>query len=156
MKEEYTAFYQSPVGYFKIVGAENSIRQVHFTELKSAPESAVPACLKNCFQQFDEYFAGSRENFDLPLEPEGTEFQQSVWQELLKIPYGKTVTYLDIANQLNNPKAIRAVGAANGRNPIPVIIQCHRVIGSNGQLIGFGGGIWRKEFLLRHENALLI
>ncbi len=156
MKEEVTTYYKSPIGYFKIVGAGNYVRQVQFTDLDSAPEFTIPACLEHCCDQLDEYFARKRQTFDLQLEPEGTHFQKSVWQKLLEIPYGKTVTYLDIANQLNNPKAIRAVGAANGRNPIPLIIPCHRVIGSNGQLIGFGGGIWRKEFLLRHENALLI
>jgi methylated-DNA-[protein]-cysteine S-methyltransferase len=101
----------------------------------------------------DEYFEGSRKEFQLPLAPEGTDFQKRVWSELLNIPYGATCSYLDVARALGDANAIRAVGAANGRNPISIIIPCHRVIGADGSLTGYGGGLWRKEWLLRHEGV---
>lgn len=156
MSETHAAFYKSEIGIFKITGSEDGIHEIEFTELKSGPEADVPACLKECFRQLDEYFNGSRKEFDLKLKPKGTDFQSRVWQELLKIPYGRTASYLDIANAIGNKKAIRAVGAANGQNRIPIIIPCHRVIGSDGSLIGFGGGIWRKEWLLKHEKVVLV
>ena len=150
------AFHESGIGVLKITGCRDGIRAVEFTDRTRAPRREVPECLRDCLQQLDEYFAGTRTVFDLRLKPEGTEFQQKVWQALLRIPFGQTTTYLDIATALGNPKALRAVGAANGRNPIPILIPCHRVIGRDGSLIGFGGGIWRKEFLLRHEGAVLV
>ncbi len=149
-------YYASKIGIFKITGSNAGIHTLEFTDETKLPEQAVPVCLKDCFDQLDEYFAGERKAFQLNLVPEGTAFQQAVWQQLLKIPYGRTSTYLDVAKALGKPKAIRAVGAANGRNKIPIIIPCHRVIGSSGALIGFGGGLWRKEFLLKHEKALLV
>jgi len=151
-----TAYYASEIGFLKITGSDAGVHRIEFTELTSAPTTNVPDCLKPCFAQLDEYFAGTRRKFQLQLQPEGTPFQQAVWQELLNIPYGRTASYLDVARALGKPKAIRAVGAANGANRIPIIIPCHRVIGSNGALIGFGGGLWRKEFLLRHENVIVI
>ena len=110
---------------------------------------------KDVCKQLDSYFKGRLKNFDLPLEPPGTPFQQSVWQALLTIPYGQTCSYADIATQIKNPKAVRAVGNANGRNPISIIIPCHRVIGSNGSLTGFGGGLPTKTYLLNLENPQL-
>ncbi len=106
---------------------------------------------KTVIKQLDEYFDGSRQDFDLPLRPQGTEFQRRVWQALQQIPYGGTWSYGELAKYVGNPKASRAVGAANGINPIPVIIPCHRVIGSNGKLTGFGGGLETKAFLLNLE-----
>jgi methylated-DNA-[protein]-cysteine S-methyltransferase len=106
-------------------------------------------------KQLKEYFAGSRTTFDLPLEPSGTDFQLSVWELLRKIPYGVTTSYGELARRLGEPKASRAVGAANGANPIPIIVPCHRVVGSKGELTGFGGGIERKRWLLEHEGALM-
>ena len=105
--------------------------------------------------QLKEYFAGKRTTFDLPLEPSGTDFQLSVWELLRKIPYGVTTSYGELARRLGEPKASRAVGAANGANPIPIIVPCHRVVGSKGELTGFGGGIERKRWLLEHEGALM-
>jgi methylated-DNA-[protein]-cysteine S-methyltransferase len=104
--------------------------------------------------QLDEYFEGKRKKFDLLLEPMGTDFQKKVWKHLVKVPFGKTASYLDVAMALGEMKATRAVGSANGRNPIVIIIPCHRVIGSNGSLTGYGGGMWRKEWLLKHEGVL--
>lgn len=107
--------------------------------------------LENCKLQLESYFSGELMNFDLPLAPEGTEFQQKVWAELLKIPYGETITYLDLAVRLGDPKCIRAAGTANGKNPIAIVIPCHRVIGAGNKLTGYAGGIWRKKMLLELE-----
>lgn len=106
-------------------------------------------------KQLREYFAGKRKDFSLPLELKGTDFQKKVWRALQKIPYGKTVTYSDIAKSIGKPKAVRAVGQAINRNPISIIIPCHRVIGKDGSLTGYAGGLWRKEWLLKHEQRLL-
>ncbi len=104
----------------------------------------------------DEYFNKKRKKFDLPLQPQGTNFQKAVWDALLEVPYGTTVSYFDIAKKVDNPKAVRAAGGANGKNPITIIIPCHRIIGSNGKLVGYGGGLWRKKWLLQHEQNLLV
>jgi len=116
-------------------------------------EDAAP--LKALIQQLQAYFAGELKEFDVPLALEGTEFQLQVWQALRSIPYGETISYLDLANRIGNPKAVRAVGLANGANPIPIIIPCHRVIGSNGSLTGFGGGLENKQKLLALESRQL-
>jgi methylated-DNA-[protein]-cysteine S-methyltransferase len=102
--------------------------------------------------QLDEYFLGKRKNFDLPLSLHGTTFQLAVWKQLETIPYGKTKTYKDIAIGVGNEKAVRAVGLTNGRNPIAIVVPCHRVIGSNGKMVGYASGVWRKEWLLAHER----
>ena len=156
MNETYTAFYKSEIGFLKAIGSDEGLHELEFTDLKSAPDSEVPACLQECFDQLDEYFSGELKNFSLSLNPQGTDFQKSVWRQLVKIPFGQTTSYLHIATALGNKKALRAVGAANGQNRIPIIIPCHRVIGSDGSLIGFGGGIWRKEWLLKHEKVVLV
>ncbi len=113
---------------------------------------SVDPALEECVAQLDQYFKGTRKDFSLKLALEGTEFQQQVWRELSNIPYGQTASYLDIARAIGNEQAVRAVGAANGQNPISIIIPCHRVIGSDGKLTGYGGGLWRKEWLLTHER----
>ncbi len=156
MKQEYRASYASPIGLLEILATEEAIQAVHFVEDESAGDlsAALPPIITDCLTQFDEYFAGERREFILPLAPAGTDFQQRVWQQLTTIPFGQTVSYLDIAAALGNEKAVRAVGLANGRNPISLIIPCHRVIGSDGTLTGYGGGLWRKEWLLKHEGAL--
>jgi len=107
--------------------------------------------IKNCISQLDEYFSGKRKIFDLPLSHIGTVFQMGVWNELMNIPYGKNISYLTLSKRIKNVKAIRAVGAANGSNKICIIVPCHRVIGSNGSLVGYGGDLWRKKWLLDHE-----
>lgn len=156
MSETHTAFYKSEIGFLRAIGSDDGLHELEITDLKSAPHSEVPACLKECCGQLDEYFSGELKNFSLTLNPQGTDFQKSVWRQLVKIPFGQTTSYLHIATAIGNKKAIRAVGAANGQNRIPIIIPCHRVIGSDGSLIGFGGGIWRKEWLLRHEKVVLV
>jgi len=156
MSETHTAFYKSEIGFLRAIGSDEGLHELEFSDLKSAPDSEVPACLQECFDQLDEYFSGELKNFSLSLNPQGTDFQKSVWRQLVKIPFGQTTSYLHIATALGNKKALRAVGAANGQNRIPIIIPCHRVIGSDGSLIGFGGGIWRKEWLLKHEKVVLV
>lgn len=151
MKE--TAIYNSPVGSLRIVSEEDSIIEIHFLDVKkkvSIPESKV---MKQCFQELDEYFNSKRKQFQVKTNPSGTEFQKRVWEELKRIPYGSTKSYEEIAISIGNIKSIRAVGLANGKNKIPVIIPCHRVIGKDGSLTGFGGGLPRKEFLLRLEGV---
>lgn len=156
MNEIHETYFESPIGFLKIQGSDAGVQSIAFTNLETPPHRELPGCLAKCCDQLFEYFEKTRTEFDLALRPAGTGFQQSVWRELQKIPFGRTTTYIQIARSLNNEKAVRAVGAANGQNPIPIIIPCHRVIGSNGALIGFGGGIWRKEFLLKHEQVFLV
>ena len=109
--------------------------------------------MAECLRQLTEYFKGRRQKFSIPLVLEGTDFQKAVWRQLQKIPFGQTASYGDVARAVGSPRAFRAVGNANNKNPIPLIIPCHRVIGSDGKLVGFGGGIWRKEWLLEHEQS---
>ena len=154
-----TTFYKTPIGTAKIVGNVNGIQSVSvldedFSSTLEVISSEIPNCLQDCVTQLDQYFAGERTNFELKLNPQGTDFQKKVWQELLKIPYNKTRTYLEQSKALGNVKAIRAVAAANGKNPIWILIPCHRVIGSDGSLTGYAGGIWRKKWLLAHENPV--
>jgi methylated-DNA-[protein]-cysteine S-methyltransferase len=156
---QYT-YMDSPVGRLLIAGSDDGLQVISFPRGSKArdpqPEwidDARP--LKETIRQLHAYFDGKLKEFDLPLKPEGTAFQRSVWNALLKIPYGKTTTYGALARELGNPNASRAVGLANGSNPIPIIIPCHRVIGSNGKLTGFGGGLPVKEQLLALETCQL-
>lgn len=150
-----TVIYQdSPIGLIEICGEDEWISAVNFVE--SVRKEVIPsAILRQCAVQLEEYFLCKRKGFDLPLLPEGTVFQQKVWKQLQNIPFGETISYIAMAKQLGDSKATRAVGMANGKNPISIIIPCHRVIGANGKLIGYGGGLWRKKWLLSHENALV-
>ena len=145
----------TPVGILQITVNENYIRKIAFTDQPNGARASHPI-LQKVRAQLLEYFEGERQTFDLPLQPEGTEFQQRVWKALSKIPYGTTITYLELAERLGNPDSIRAAGRANGQNPLPIVIPCHRVIGADGKLVGYSGGINRKEWLLKHEGALLI
>ena len=148
-----TAICGSPIGNIEINGDLSGIVSIKFREDNPDELSVnIPRDLKEAVKQLTEYFEGKREVFDLKLKPQGTKFQKEVWQELLKIEFGKTVSYQQIANRLGNPKVIRAAASANGRNPIPIIIPCHRVIGSDGSLTGYAGGLHRKEWLLSHES----
>jgi methylated-DNA-[protein]-cysteine S-methyltransferase len=113
----------------------------------------LPTCISECISQLDEYFARKRKSFSFALNPEGTEFQKKVWKALLDVPFGHTGTYLKLAKQLGDANLIRAVGGANGKNPIAIVVPCHRIIGSNGNMIGYAGGLWRKEWLLNFERA---
>lgn len=154
----YTTDYRSPLGRLVLEGDGRAL-----TRLRLPNERAVTGDdaqrirdrqpFTDIIAQLDEYFAGARRKFDLPLAPRGTPFQLKVWRELRKIPYGRTITYAVLARRAGNAAACRAVGAANGRNPLPIIVPCHRVIGSDGSLTGFGGGIEAKRKLLRLEGA---
>ncbi|HNW96824.1 MAG TPA: methylated-DNA--[protein]-cysteine S-methyltransferase [Bacteroidales bacterium] len=144
-------YYNSPIGTIEITGSENGIASLYFVETENV-YTDCPECLAKCVKQIDEYFNKKRKIFDLKFDLQGTDFQKRVWTELLKIPYGKTCSYLDIAKAIGNKLSIRAVGNANGKNPVSIIIPCHRVIGSDGNLVGYGGGLWRKKWLLDFEN----
>lgn len=152
MESNQNTYYKSPIGTAKIVGDENGISSVSIIDEAVETSTKIPECLKDCVQQLDEYFKGTRTAFNLKLNPKGTDFQKRVWNELLLVPYGKTRSYLEQSKKLVDVKAIRAVASANGKNPIWIIIPCHRIIGSDGSLTGYAGGIWRKKWLLEHEN----
>ena len=151
---------ESPIGALLLVSEDARLRQVIFAKsgrptIPKAEWREDAAALSETIHQLRAYFDGQLETFDLPLAPEGTPFQQKVWGELLKIPYGNTTSYGELAKRIGNPKASRAVGLANGSNPIPIVIPCHRVIGSNGKLTGYGGGLTIKEKLLALERRQL-
>jgi len=152
MQQQNRTYYDSPIGILEISGTENGITGVHFVEKKSDSDLAIPSPLKECVQQLNEYFAGDRKEFSLNLLLEGTDFQKKVWNQLMKISYGQAVSYKDVAKAIRNDKAFRAVGSANGRNNIAIIIPCHRVIAHDGTLGGYGGGLGKKEWLLDHEK----
>ena len=146
-----TAFINSPLGITKIVGDENGIAEISVLS-EGTVSSAIPKDLKEAANQLQEYFDGKRTDFNFKLNPKGTEFQQKVWKGLLEIPFGKTMSYLELSKKLGDVKAIRAVASANGKNPVWIVIPCHRVIGTDGSLTGYAGGLWRKKWLLEHEN----
>jgi methylated-DNA-[protein]-cysteine S-methyltransferase len=151
----YVAYYASPIGLIEIGGAAEHIVSLYFVDQQS-PDTKSCDTVEAAARQVGEYFEGTRREFELPLHLEGTAFQEQVWRQLLTVPYGQAATYQDIANAIGRPKAVRAVGAANGQNPISILVPCHRIIGSGGKLVGYGGGLWRKEWLLRHEGYLLV
>lgn len=154
---ENTYFYESKIGLIMIKENNKKIREIHFNkeEIRKDLESNKSPLIKETIEQLEEYLQGKRKSFDIPLDPKGTEFQKSVWNELLKIPYGETCSYGEIAKRIGNPKAARAIGMANNRNPISIVIPCHRVIGASGKLVGYGGGIAIKEKLLNLEKENL-
>ncbi|MCL4164626.1 UNVERIFIED_CONTAM: hypothetical protein GTU68_052959 [Idotea baltica] len=147
-----TCIINSPLGFTKIIGNEDGVSSI--TVLNSAEKitDIIPVELEDCVIQLNEYFEGSRENFDLKLNAQGTDFQKRVWNQLKQIPYGITTSYLELSKQLGDVKAIRAVANANGKNPLWIIVPCHRVIGSDGSLTGYAGGLHRKQWLLEHES----
>jgi methylated-DNA-[protein]-cysteine S-methyltransferase len=149
-----TAYYDSPIGLIEITGTAEGILSVKFVEESVRQEPETYPCVKDCIAQLDGYFRGTRRAFSVNVILQGTEFQKQVWRQLMTIPCGETVSYQDIAIAIGKPTACRAVGSANGKNNISIIIPCHRVIGSDGKLTGYGGGLWRKEWLLQHERGL--
>ncbi|WP_298517207.1 methylated-DNA--[protein]-cysteine S-methyltransferase [uncultured Kordia sp.] len=152
----HTAHIQTPLGIAKVVSNEIGILEISVLDEKINIENSesFPQILKDCIHQLEEYFAGKRTEFDLHLTPKGTDFQQKVWSELNKIPFGKTYSYLELSKKLGDVKAIRAVASANGKNPLWIVTPCHRVIGSDGSLTGYAGGLWRKKWLLEHESPV--
>lgn len=154
--DTFITYYASPVGMLKIAVTATAVNEVLFcTEEDMQPASstdAAPGLMQVCINQLDAYFLGNIKNFQLPLAQPGTVFQQRVWNELLNIPYGSTISYLELSRRLGNVKAIRAAASTNGKNRIAVIVPCHRVIGSNQQLVGYAGGLSIKKWLLEHES----
>jgi len=146
--------YNSPIGLIKLDFSDKGLSGLYFRDDAEAQGEVHKAgeLEFRCIAQLDEYFNKKREIFDLPLDLQGTEFQKRVWNELLRIPFGKTVSYKELTLRLGDIKAIRAVAAANGANPVSIIVPCHRVIGSDGSLTGYAGGLWRKQWLLDHES----
>ena len=151
MNNKYMGYYKSPIGILEIVCDKESVLSCNFVD-KEEEIGQVNLILESAITQLDEYFKGERKEFDLKVALYGTEFQKNVWNGLLNIPYGTTVSYKDIAVSINNEKAVRAVGNANNKNKISIIVPCHRVIGKNGALTGYAGGLDKKQWLLDHEN----
>jgi methylated-DNA-[protein]-cysteine S-methyltransferase len=162
-ESDFTCLLATPTGKLLLQSDGTSITAVNFIEneyfladssINLDGTEYIPPCLESCKNQLLEYFSGSRQQFDLPLAPSGTPFQQKVWEQLRLIPYGNTISYLDLAKRLGDPKVIRAAASANGKNPIAIIIPCHRVIGSNGDLTGYAGGLGNKKWLLELEQKV--
>jgi len=146
-----TVYINTPLGTAKIKGDENGVSVISILQ-EGEISKTIPLELKDAVKQLQEYFDGKRTKFTFTLNPKGTDFQQKVWKALLEIPYGKTTSYMDLTKKLGDVKAIRAVASANGKNPLWIVVPCHRVIGSDGSLTGYAGGLWRKKWLLEHEN----
>ena len=151
-KKIYGSYFNSPIGLLEVVGTEDSICEINYVAEKSSGESETNSYIEECVNQLEEYFNGGRKEFELNLQQEGTEFQKKVWKALVEIPYGVTLSYKELANKIGNEKASRAVGKANSKNIISIIIPCHRVIGADKSLTGYAGGLDRKQWLLEHES----
>jgi methylated-DNA-[protein]-cysteine S-methyltransferase len=158
MLETQTTYFKTPIGTAKIIGDKNGIQSVSVLDDTEVSDEMLhqttPYCLQDCVVQLEAYFNGKRDHFDLTVNPKGTAFQKKVWKSLLKIPFGKTKSYLEQSKTLGDVKAIRAVASAIGKNPLWIVIPCHRVLGSDGSLTGYAGGVWRKKWLLTHENPV--
>lgn len=151
-----TLDYPSPLGIIEITGTEEAIYDISFTDKKKANytlQANTPAVLKTCYDQLDAYFKGELQTFSVPYVYAGTDFQESVWHALTTVSYGETASYLDIARAVNREKAVRAVGSTNGKNKLSLIVPCHRIIGADGKLTGYASGLWRKKWLLAHEQT---
>ena len=146
-----TAYIKTPLGIAKIMGDEDGVSIISVLD-EGEISNTIPVILQEAVSQLNDYFEGKRTDFTFKLNPSGTEFQQKVWKGLLEIPFGKTMSYLELSKKLGDVKAIRAVASANGKNPLWIVIPCHRVIGTDGSLTGYAGGLWRKKWLLEHEN----
>jgi methylated-DNA-[protein]-cysteine S-methyltransferase len=143
---------KTPLGSCLIEGDANGVSKIWVLDEDAPVSDVIPPSLQEAASQLKDYFSGNRNTFDLKINPHGTEFQKKVWQALLEIPFGKTMSYHQLSVKLGDVKAIRAVASANGRNPLWIVVPCHRVIGSDGSLTGYAGGLWRKKWLLEHET----
>lgn len=157
MPDIFTAYYESPIGLLEIKGSAAGVSEVGFVAARGPRagrrgRAAVPAAVAQCLRELDEYFRAGRRAFSVKLDLGGTDFQKKVWKALRAVRFGRTATYKAIAAAVGRPAATRAVGGANHRNPVAIIVPCHRVIGSDGRLTGYGAGLWRKDWLLRHEG----
>ncbi len=149
-----TAFVKTPLGVARIEGSIAGLQSITVLDEEQEITEVIPEMLEDAIYQLQEYFSGQRKDFTLDLNPQGTDFQKRVWKALLNIPYGKTISYLELSKTLGDVKAIRAVAAANGKNPLWIVVPCHRVIGSDGSLTGYAGGLHRKKWLIDHENPV--
>jgi len=149
-----TAYIKTPLGIARLEGDENGLVTISVLDGEENVSDLIPEELEDAAYQLQEYFEGTRTQFSLQLNPQGTDFQKRVWEELQSIPYGKTMSYLELSKKLGDVKAIRAVAAANGQNPLWIVVPCHRVIGSDGSLTGYAGGLHRKKWLLEHESPV--
>jgi methylated-DNA-[protein]-cysteine S-methyltransferase len=159
MPDHFLTYYQSPVGLLRIAGTEQYVSEVKYIDTTDHLEvqtgkEALPAMAIQAIEQLIQYFHGNRRIFEFPVHQSGTAFQEKVWHELMNIPFGKKISYLELSRRLGDTKAIRAVGTANGKNNVAIVVPCHRVIGSNNELVGYGGGLWRKKWLLEHESKI--
>jgi len=146
-----TVYIKTPLGIATIIGDEDGVSVISVSN-EGEVSSQIPTVLQEAVSQLNDYFEGKRSSFDFVLNPQGTDFQQKVWKGLLEIPFGKTMSYQELSKKLGDVKAIRAVASANGKNPLWIVVPCHRVIGTDGSLTGYAGGLWRKKWLLEHEN----
>jgi methylated-DNA-[protein]-cysteine S-methyltransferase len=160
--ETVTTYYQSPLGLLRIGGTDTYISEISFIDhleeseyQHSALQGPVTPLIIQCIEQLIQYFQGQRRVFEFPIYQDGTPFQQRVWNELMAIPFGKTISYLELSRRLGDTGAIRAAASANGKNNIVIVVPCHRVIGSKRDLVGYGGGLWRKKWLLDHETKIM-
>jgi methylated-DNA-[protein]-cysteine S-methyltransferase len=154
LADTFTTYYHSPVGLLKISGTADYISEVSFhdtTKKGDGSKRDIPPMGIQCIEQLIQYFNGDRRIFELPVNQEGTVFQLETWNQLMTIPFGKTISYIQLAIKTGDPRATRAVASANGKNSVAIIVPCHRVIGANRELVGYGGGLWRKKWLLEHE-----
>lgn len=149
-----TVYIKTPLGIARLEGDENGLASISVLDGDEKLSDLIPEELEDTVYQLQEYFEGTRTQFSLQLNPQGTDFQKRVWEELQHIPYGKTISYLELSKKLGDIKAIRAVAAANGKNPLWIVVPCHRVIGSDGSLTGYAGGLHRKQWLLEHESPV--
>ena len=157
MPDHFSTYYHSPVGLLHIAGTEEFISEVSFNdrvEKTDARKKNLPPMIIQCIEELIQYFNGERRVFEVPIHQPGTAFQLDVWNELMAIPFGKTISYLELARRTGDTKATRAVASANGKNNVAIIVPCHRVIGSDRSLVGYGGGLWRKKWLLEHEMKI--
>jgi methylated-DNA-[protein]-cysteine S-methyltransferase len=157
LAETITTYYHSPIGLLKISGTKDFINEISFHDTTQKPagnRKELPSLFIQCIEQLIQYFNGERRVFDFPISQHGTAFQQETWNLLTTIPFGRTISYLQLAVKTGDPKATRAVANANGKNNIAIVVPCHRVIGSNRELTGYAGGLWRKKWLLEHEAKI--
>ncbi len=147
-----TAYIATPIGTAEIKGDENGISSITISDAEQEFSANIPEILQLAATQLQEYFSGSRQDFNLQLNAVGTEFQKKVWKSILEIPYGKTISYMELSKIFGDVKAIRAIASANGKNPLWIVVPCHRIIGADGSLTGYAGGLWRKKWLLEHES----
>lgn len=148
----FKAYYNSPLGILELISDKDALRALSFKEIAGESNDSLPI-LNETIKELDSYFKGKLKQFSIPLKPDGTPFQKQVWQALRQIPYGETRSYGEVAQMISKPQASRAVGGANNRNRLAIVIPCHRIVGSKGALTGYAGELWRKEWLLKHEQG---